>query len=570
MTQSDDNNYRQLKKRILTIMILVPAVPFFLVLMIGYRYFTATLEENTKARMIRVAQDHSHAIETFLSERRSDLKLLADTYEFNQISLKTVLREVFEDLTTKSSAFIDLGVFNDRGTLVAYQGPFELAGREYAQAKWFQEVTKRGYYISNVFLGYRQIPHFVIAVAQDEKESPWVIRATIDPVAFSSLVEKVQIGKTGEAFIVDKEGFLQTQRRSGGNLLEKDPLASDYLHAQSGIRVFVTEPKDGLSYLWATTWLNDGNWLLVVRQAESDAFQSLHTATYLVVLVTILGGILIIGLAFYTTNGIIKRMEAVNQEKNLLGRQLVRAGRLAEIGEMSAGFAHEVNNPLQIINSEQNLALTILEDMVSRGEIAASEDLDEVLDCIRQIKIQVDRCGRITQSLLKFARQNEPVVELIDMAAFIPSSVSLVVNKARVAGIAIEQSLPEEDLLVRADAGQMQQVLVNLLNNAIDAVESKESTDGGCIQVSAQANSNQVVISVTDDGVGIPSDEIEKIFTPFYTTKPVGAGTGLGLPICFGIIDQMGGRMEVDSQAGKGTTISILLPAGRRDASQPH
>ena len=561
MTQSNKNPYQSLKKRILAAMILVPAVPFVLLLMIGYRYFTITLEENAKIRMTRVAEDHRLAIETFLDERRTDLELLAATYEFSRISKPEALGKAFSDLTRKSSAFFDLGVFDEQGTQVAYQGPFQLAGRDYAAAKWFQEVKKRGYYISDVFLGYRRIPHFIIAVVRQSAGSSWVIRATIDPGQFSGLVEKVRIGKTGEAFIVNREGLLQTQRRSGGGLLEQDPWAAGFLAAPKSEGRSVSGAKDETGFLWATAWLNDGKWLLVVRQTEADAFEALRSVTYLVLLVTLFGGVLIVGLALYTGTDIIKRMKAVDQEKEILGQQLVVAGRLAEVGEMSAGFAHEVNNPLQIISSEQKLARITLEEMVEQGEIASSENLTEVLDCIGQIQVQVARCGKITQALLKFARQTEPAVELVELTDFIPTAVSLVANKARINGVAIEQELPPEALAVKGDPGQMQQVLVNLINNAVDAVEAAKPADGGLIKVGARAESGRVLISITDNGSGIAPADLGKIFTPFFTTKPVGEGTGLGLPICFGIVDQMGGRLEVDSREGAGTTILVNLPA---------
>ncbi len=561
MPQNNKNHYQKLKKRILAAMILVPAVPFILVLLIGYRYFTTTLEENARFRMSRMAEDHGLAIETFLNERRTDLKLLANTYQFQQLSRPEVLKSAFTHLTEKSPAFFDLGVFDEQGTQVAYQGPFELAGRDYAKAKWFLEVKKSGYYVSDVFLGFRRIPHFVIAVVKREEGASWIIRATIDTGQFSSLVEKVKIGKTGEAYIVNQEGLLQTQRLSGPGLLEVDPWAARYLNQTgSGART-PADPEDQTRFIWATARLNDGKWLLVVRQAEKDAFEALRSMTYLVILVTVFGGVLIIGLALYTTTHIIKRMEAADQEKDRLGQQLVVAGRLAEVGEMSAGFAHEVNNPLQIISSEQNLARTTLDEMLETGEVSPGENLKEVVDCIDQIKIQVDRCGKITRALLKFARQTEPAVELIDMNEFIPTAVSLVANKAKISDIGIKQELPQETLEVKGDPGQMQQVLVNMINNAIDAVDSRKPAEGGLIKVAARADSGRALISITDNGSGISPENIEKIFTPFFTTKPVGEGTGLGLPICFGIVDQMGGSLEVESQEGRGTTITINLPA---------
>ena len=162
--------------------------------------------------------------------------------------------------------------------------------------------------------------------------------------------------------------------------------------------------------------------------------------------------------------------EEKDQEKDQLGEQLIRAGRLAEIGEMSAGFAHEINNPLQIIKSEYTLVEMILADMKERGDIKQSEDLAELEDSIDQIKLQVDRCADITQAILQFGRKEEPVTKDIALRTFIPEVVGMMAHKAGVHGIVIKQEISGQNSDVHGDLRHLQQVLVNLLNNAIDAV----------------------------------------------------------------------------------------------------
>ena len=171
----------------------------------------------------------------------------------------------------------------------------------------------------------------------------------------------------------------------------------------------------GEPYLYATTWLKDGDWLLVVRQEKADAFKALHQASYLIVLISILGGAGIFAVAFFLTDRIIRRMQHMDREKEQLGEQLIHAGRLAEIGEMSAGFAHEINNPLQIIKSEYTLIEMMLADLKEKGELKQSEELAELEDSISQIKLQVDRCADVTQAILQFGRKGEPVVKDIDL-----------------------------------------------------------------------------------------------------------------------------------------------------------
>ena len=557
-----ENRYVTLKRLILAIMILVPFVPFILVLGIGYYYFTTSLESTAIASMKRIVGDHRQMIESFLRERKADLEFVVHSFRFEQLADPQELYKVFTHLQEKSVAFVDLGIFNDEGIHVAYHGPYRLVGKDYSQEDWFKQVLRQGYYVSDIFLGYRKVPHFIIALAGEEEGKKWVIRATIDTYMFTDLVEKVRIGKTGEAYILNQQGIFQTERRSGGNLMERDPDGIVPPSAHSEIKTFVKEDSRGDEYLYATTWMKGKEWMLVVRQEEADAFRDLRSASYMIILVSLIGGVLIVAVAFYVTGQIIRRMETIDTEKDELGQQLVRATRLAELGQMAAGFAHEINNPLQIMKSEQTLIDTIFSDIKERGDLKESEDLKDLEDSMAQIKLQIDRCAKITQAILKFGRQSEPVIKDVDLLSFIPEVTSMISKKASVSGITLREQIAENTPIIHVDPSQLQQVLLNLYNNAIDAIVDRHGSQGGELTIEAGPDEDgRVRVSVKDNGVGISPENLKKVFTPFFTTKPVGKGTGLGLSVCYGIVDSMGGVMEVESEKGVGTRFVIRLPA---------
>ena len=289
---------------------------------------------------------------------------------------------------------------------------------------------------------------------------------------------------------------------------------------------------------------------------------ALRSAVYITILISLLGGAAIVAVAFYMTNRIIRRMEQIDTEKDQLGKQLVRATRLAELGQMSTGFAHEINNPLQIMKSEQALMDAIFSDMRKKGELKESQDLADFEDSMNQIKLQIDRCAHITQAILKFGRKSEPVIKEIDLLGFLPEVSGMIAKKASVQGIALKEEISEKTPTVRGDAGQLQQVLVNLFNNAMDAIAERHGSEGGELTVQVGPDEDgKVMISVRDNGIGISPENLKKVFTPFFTTKPVGKGTGLGLSVCYGIVDTMGGTMEVSSERGVGTTFTVRLPA---------
>ncbi len=563
------HRYARLRKMVLASMILVPLVPFILVVCIGYYYFTSALEHMTISSTRRIVDDHRLMIESFLQERKADLEFIINSYEFAELSDPENLKEVFQRLQTQSNAFVDLGVFNQEGVHVSYQGPFQLTGRVYSEADWFQEVMKKGVYVSDIFLGFRRVPHFVIAMSKSEGPAKWIVRATIDTYMFNELVKKVRIGKTGEAYLLNVNGVFQTERRSGGSILDQDPDFEKYLKTDwdQDIQTFVLKDYLGLEFIYATTWLQDKDWLMVVRQETGDAFKNLRYASYLILIISVIGGAAIISVAFFLTGRIVNRMMTTDTEKDRLQEQLIRASRLAELGEMAAGFAHEINNPLQIIKSEQALIKMIMSDLTEKGLVNAPEELAELDDSIEQIELQVKRCSDITHSILKFGRKTDANPQDVDLSLFIPEVSDMVVNKATVNGIKVHLDLSETPP-VHGDPGQLQQVFLNLFNNAMDAIYEKHGVTGGELTVSTGMNGDGMVwVSVKDNGCGIGEEDQKKIFSPFYTTKPVGKGTGLGLSVCYGIINAMGGAMELRSEKGIGTTFTVKLPVAAKTVS---
>ncbi len=574
----DPKYYSHIRSTILFSIILVPLIPFLLALSIGYVYFATSLETTTVSSLKRIVEDHAEMIDTFLHQRRTNMEFVANTHSYETLIQPGNLRFVLNQLQIMSKAFVDLGLIAEDGTHVAYHGPYELLGRNYKGEPWFTEVMQKGVHVSDVFLGFREIPHFVIAVMGKENDKTWVLRATIDTYLFENMVKRVRIGHTGEAYIINEEGFFQTERRSGGNILELDQDKGYYLTRHEGINTFVGggsrhtifgdfipisgEMSD--SFLYATTWLKEKPWLLVVRRQKEDAFRNLRSAMYLIFFISTLGGITIIVLGYNQTERIIRRMEQIDQEKDGLQSQLIRASRMAELGQMAAGFAHEINNPLQIIRNEQALMEFVLKDLKEKQQISNEEAVAELEDSIAQMTVQIERCAAITQAILKFGRKSEPNIEDISLQEFIPEIVSMVESKANVEGIELQQLIEEETPLIPGDKSQLQQVLLNLLNNAIDAILVRHGSQGGELLVHARPTENkQVEIIVQDNGIGISPEDLKKIFSPFFTTKPVGKGTGLGLAVCYGIVDSLGGTMQVTSKKNQGTTFFVRLPAAQ-------
>ena len=228
-----------------------------------------------------------------------------------------------------------------------------------------------------------------------------------------------------------------------------------------------------------------------------------------------------------------------------------RAEKLAAIGRLAAGVVHEINNPLATISA----CSESLESRVSEGVFGESEDVDDLREYLGLIRSEAFRCKSITNGLLDFSRGRTGNRFLIDISEVLKSSARLVIHQKRGENIEIKLDIEDEMPPVEADEGQIQQAIIALATNAIDAM-----SEGGTLTFRAFSKNNRVVIEIQDTGIGIAPEELSKIFEPFYTTKEVGKGTGLGLSVCYGIITEHGGRVSVRSNIGVGTTFLIFLP----------
>jgi two-component system NtrC family sensor kinase len=246
-----------------------------------------------------------------------------------------------------------------------------------------------------------------------------------------------------------------------------------------------------------------------------------------------------------TIHFLIKDIERQHQMKE----QMMQADKLASIGELSSGIAHEINNPLNVILGYTQLLL--------RNEVKAS---DRHAD-LKTIEKHVRNCKSIVEDLLSFARKSKTKKDRVHIESIIENVIKFVHQHSNFEDIRMESSYDRNIPPMMLDEKKIKQVLINLLMNAIHAVERK-----GCIRISTELDrdSDKMFIRISDDGYGIEKNNISKIFDPFFTTKPTGEGTGLGLSVSYGIIKDHGGDIRVDSEPGKGSIFTIMMPMGGR------
>jgi two-component system, NtrC family, sensor kinase len=246
---------------------------------------------------------------------------------------------------------------------------------------------------------------------------------------------------------------------------------------------------------------------------------------------------------------LIEKLEVANIEIRETHEQLHSAEKLASIGQLAAGVAHEINNPLGSIMLYASMLKRKLEK--AGCDPQNSEDIQMIMD-------EATRCKNIVGNLLNFARQGRLKVSVFDVFETIKSIVQTIMLNPDNSKIVFNVNSDERDCKIEGDNDQLKQVFINLLNNAVEALESQEIKQ---VAITIKRKDDFIAIEIVDTGCGIPADNVGKIFTPFFTTKKMGKGTGLGLAITYGIIKMHKGDIKVKSVIEKGTTFTIKLPS---------
>ncbi|GAU09234.1 ATP-binding protein [Desulfoplanes formicivorans] len=546
----ENNQFRKLGAKITGLTVGFSVIPLLLLGITIYYQFSKTYTAKITENLATLVTNKARALDLFLDERIAQLRIIAGTQPYAKVSQAEHLEDILRIIRQGSESFIDLGVIDQQGNHVAYCGPYNLQGINYKNEKWFHEVMARGVYVSDVFMGFRKFPHLIIAVMYREGNTSWILRATIDSGVFESLVRSIQQGTHGDAYLVNAAMQFQTTPRFGLTSSLKDHLGTPSRF--SGPRIIATSSPSGDS-LFGLQWLQRKDWMLIVREDPKEELSPLLRTQHYVLATGLAGMLIILMGTLILTRLMIRQLMRAEQEKALLDESLLQSSKMAALGKMAAGVAHEVNNPLAVIKEKAGW----IRDLLEEEDVKNSENFQEFRDSVDKIETHVDRAKKVVHRLLGFARRMEPLREKVDVNAVLEQTLSFLENEAKYRNISITTSMQQNLPRILSDTSQLQQVFLNILNNAIDAIGK-----GGDISISTQADlrTKELHVTITDSGPGIPRDIEKKIFDPFFTTKQVGKGTGLGLAISYSIIDKLGGTLRLENARNKGASFIITLP----------
>ncbi|MGD9226828.1 MAG: cache domain-containing protein, partial [Desulfobacterales bacterium] len=510
--------FRQLKLRLRIGLLSAFIVPLVALSVYFHFQFQITLKATAKMSLITISESQRNTIDLFLQERVVNIFSLYHSKEFSIAPTKQTMENYLQNLRQVSDAFIDVGFLNANGIQIGYAGPFPyLQNKAYGNEKWFLALLEqdRDYYISDIYFGFRNKPHFTIAVRQMIDGQFYAMRSTLDPDKFYMFLRAIKHGEGIESALINNEGIYQIVDPAEGEQFG----LSDFIPPEpksSGVQEI---KKNGDSVLVAYSCLKETPWALIVREPLSIAHAQMYRARQVMITGMALIVIIIATAIWITTNALINKARENAEKREELHFQLLHASKLASVGELATGVAHEINNPLAIILASSG----VIKDMLN-PEFDMDGSPGKIVQELETIDSAIFRARDITQQLLNYGRKNTPRP--------IPSDINKILDEVmhgfkerefEVTNIKINRHYDPKLPEILVDPDQIRQVFLNLINNAGDAI-----TGSGTITISTCQDAKNIRVAVTDNGQGMNYDQIQKIFDPFYTSKEAGKGTGLG------------------------------------------
>lgn len=515
------------------------AAAFVPLMIIGggmYFYLSTLLKQKTIESLRVEALELKNSVDQFLTERAQDLKLIAANVGLAGLRNADRLQTVFHSLQQQLPCFTDLGVIDDRGRHLAYVGPYDLLSKNYRDAEWFQIALSRGIYISDVFLGHRNVPHFVIAVKKDDDGGTWFLRATIDTDYFNRMIADIAAQSRAQVYLVNHRGIYQSRAHAGADLMGPSPVTD--LKAFEGVAF-----QEGSDSLLMRVWLERVPWLGVVQMDRKTAFADLRRIRTIGIWVFVLATILIVMTVLLTTNHLVSRLEVKRRSIRLLDRQLRQSNRLASAMELSYGFFLEIKDTLTNIDA----VATCLQDPVQQNRPPG------IAESLTQIRSETARSLAAIDKFMRFTRTADPLIQELNVNEVLDDLMAFLDKELRLSNIRVVRNYADSIPGIRSDPSELRQVFQNLILNAVDAIQSN-----GEITLTTRRHADEVIVTVADSGPGIAAEHLSRIFEPLFTTKP--GGTGLGLAICADILERLGGGIRVHNSPDGGACFVVMLP----------
>ncbi len=526
---------------------IVALAPLFILSVINYRMTREDIREAAMLQSHQMISNMWRAVSFFLSERQSVMRFVLQDNTQAELLENDRLSGILKNLNLGVGGFVDLGVITADGELISYTGPYHPEKRNFCKEPCFKEVVKLGFFIGD--LAQHPARHLVMAIRSNDPQGQFfVLRATVDIKPFEDLITSLDAGRTGDAFLINKAGILQTHSRYYGPPSHRIPLVIPEFSTDP--RVIESRDKNGIPLIVGFAGIPNTSLMVMTvnnKKERMKGWRQLKIKFFAFLGISVAAILLmVLGMATYLVN----RIHAADQKRIMELHKVEYANKMASLGRLSAGVGHEVNNPIAVINEK----IGLIKDLLIQNPTDPFHEkmvglADDVIKSSRRV-------GNITRRLINFGRYQDIRPERLDLGKLLYDLVAFMEKEAEHLCISVKIHLPEDFTTIESDRNSLQQIFLNIINNAFAAME-----DGGVLDITVkQQPDHRVLITFKDTGRGIAEDDLKRVFEPFFSAAGSVGGTGLGLSVTYGLVTRIGGRIRVESEKNQGACFFIDLP----------
>ena len=517
-----------------------------------YYYAASAVKDQTINALSQEVRHHQKTIDRYLAERILDLRAISRSINLERLIQPGVLEEVFRALqpTPEDGYFTDIGIIDQDGVHRAYVGPYDLIARNYKNEYWFKTAMASDVYISDLFSGFRKVPHFIITVKKIEEHRTWIIRATIKVSYFNNLIVNVIAKEKGETLLVNQQGIIQSS-----------PGSQEHMIQPSGIQIPAhfdgTRVEESNGRIQVMVWLKSVPWLSVVQMDRKSLLEPLWRLRNAGFFVFVLGSILISLTVLLTTNYLVERLEFKRSRIKRMDQHLRQANRMTLSLQLYKGFFQEMSEYMSNIASA---AAWIGER--NRDTLNSEKARKDITESLEQIQAEIVWSTKTIHELMRFSLSADPIIQQININDMLNDLVELFLRELYFNNVRFRSDFEASLPAIRCDLSLMQQVFQNLVLNAFEAIGKN-----GEICLSTRSLGDRIRITVADSGPGIPPDAAKEIFEPLFTTHS--KRLGLGLSICRDILRKLGGSISYENSAEKGVAFMVDIPLSFKPPIEP-
>ncbi|MCI5222479.1 MAG: hypothetical protein D3924_07370 [Candidatus Electrothrix sp. AR4] len=572
-----DTGYKRFSRGLFQILLVSVLIPMTIIAIVSHYQHRHLFEQEEEELLLLHLELGAVAVEKFLAELETVVRILAVEDDYQELSDPEKFKDIFFPLRKEYPGFEDIEIIDAQGHQQFHIGLDHGINwgdkAEYAEQQWYRKVMEQGVYVSNAFAGEEGETHFFIGVSGNlpGQQGDKVLRVTVGADILQDFIDTISTEYSESLFLVDAVCVPLTNPgtygKAGGDCILPTTGVHDerrFLKTLSGrggtLHTGVSTAVEGMQIrqrdiggrqvIQASADLQNLPWKLILIKEPylyGDAWSEFRVQ---IIAIFVLCAFVAVLLVFEISEAITGHLREAGLKREQFLARAEQPNKLASIGRLAAGVAHEINNPLAIINQQAGL----VQDFLEMSD--AFPHKPRVTEALEGVQNSVERCKVITHRLLGFAHQTDVSIEEVDINTLLHDVVDFLAEEAAYSQIRIEFILNRELRHIYSDRGELLQIFLNITGNAIDALGC-----GGKITLSSgQVAAETVRICIADDGPGMTPEVQQHIFDPFFTTKETGGGTGLGLSIVYGLIRKLGGTINVVSAVDRGTAFEVDLP----------